>query len=232
MSNKFCYYCGLPATSDEHVPPQCLFPEENDAFGVSHRKNLWTVPACDKHNLRKSKDDEFLMLCITPIVGNNFTGYIQTKTKIHRAIKRRNKLSTAMLQDVRELKISGSQGNEFPVLFGKADTPRLIRILESVARGLYFHNMGERFIGKCHVIPGFVTFEDEKTENLKLISRLLFGQEKSTRKRYGENPEVFYYEIGTPDKYGFIPLLMMFFDYADVFVSFQPDGVHFPQNKA
>src|ERR1700675_925028 len=83
-----CYYCGRPATSAEHVPPRCVFPERKDAFGADWRKNLITVPSCDEHNLRKSKEDEFLMACITPVVGTNGAGYVQTRTKLRRAITR------------------------------------------------------------------------------------------------------------------------------------------------
>ena len=53
-----CYYCGEPAMSEEHVPPKCLFPEQKDT-GKDYRKNLITVPSCDKHNAGKSCDDEF-----------------------------------------------------------------------------------------------------------------------------------------------------------------------------
>jgi hypothetical protein len=51
MSEKICYWCGEPATSAEHFPPKGIFP-------TSHRKNLLTVPSCDKHNSANSKTDE------------------------------------------------------------------------------------------------------------------------------------------------------------------------------
>ena len=56
-----CYMCTSAATSVEHVPPRCLFPEQKDLpIGVDLRKQLITVPSCDIHNSRKSKDDEYL----------------------------------------------------------------------------------------------------------------------------------------------------------------------------
>ena len=33
-------------------------------LGIDYRKNLITVPACDAHNLQKSKDDEYLQLLV------------------------------------------------------------------------------------------------------------------------------------------------------------------------
>ena len=61
IKNQRCYICGAPATSKEHVPPQCLFPEKKDIGTEKFRKDLITVPSCELHNTNKSKDDEFLM---------------------------------------------------------------------------------------------------------------------------------------------------------------------------
>jgi len=76
--------CSEIASSREHVPPMCLFPEEKDIKTSMFRKNLITVPSCTLHNSKKSKDDEFLMACVAGIVGNNFLGYFHTHTKIKR----------------------------------------------------------------------------------------------------------------------------------------------------
>jgi hypothetical protein len=53
-----CYMCDSPETSREHAPPLCFFPETRDV-GRDLRRNLVTVPSCDIHNSKKSKDDEF-----------------------------------------------------------------------------------------------------------------------------------------------------------------------------
>lgn len=47
-----CYFCGNPDVSDEHVPPQCFFPDDR-------RNALISVRSCDEHNSNKSKDDEY-----------------------------------------------------------------------------------------------------------------------------------------------------------------------------
>jgi hypothetical protein len=35
--DTYCYWCGKPATSKEHVPPKCLFPIDKDIreFGLN-----------------------------------------------------------------------------------------------------------------------------------------------------------------------------------------------------
>ncbi len=80
--NRICYMCGNPATSKEHVPPACLFPEKKDIRTSAFRNNLITVPSCDLHNSKKSNDDEFLMACIAGVVGNNVIGFFHFRTKV------------------------------------------------------------------------------------------------------------------------------------------------------
>lgn len=70
-----CYMCHRDADSREHVPPKCLFPEKKDVGTSAYRNNLITVPSCELHNSNKSKDDEFLMVSIAGIIGNNSIGY-------------------------------------------------------------------------------------------------------------------------------------------------------------
>lgn len=65
MSVTHCYMCEATATSVEHVPPRCLFPEQKDLpSGVNLRKQLITVPSCEAHNTSKSKDDEYLLYAL------------------------------------------------------------------------------------------------------------------------------------------------------------------------
>ena len=52
MNHPFkCYWCGEPATSKEHVPPENIFPEE-------YRAKLLKVDSCKRHNEEFSKLDE------------------------------------------------------------------------------------------------------------------------------------------------------------------------------
>lgn len=48
---KTCYWCGKPATSREHVPPQNIYPDDK-------RVNLLTVPSCEEHNEAYHQLDE------------------------------------------------------------------------------------------------------------------------------------------------------------------------------
>ena len=61
-----CYYCNEIATPKEHTPPKCFFPKKKDLPSGSpdYRKNLITVPSCEKHNTGRSKDDEYTAVSI------------------------------------------------------------------------------------------------------------------------------------------------------------------------
>jgi hypothetical protein len=68
-----CYACGEKRRSVEHVPPKCFFPDERDAKGNAlYRKQLITVPACDAHNLEKSKDDFYAAFHLTSTIRGNY----------------------------------------------------------------------------------------------------------------------------------------------------------------
>ena len=57
-----CYMCDNLATTIEHAPPKCIFPEKKDLpAGMDLRKELITVPSCEEHNTAKSTDDEYLL---------------------------------------------------------------------------------------------------------------------------------------------------------------------------
>jgi len=53
LKEKICYFCGKPATSKEHAPALCFFPD-------SKRNNLTKVDSCYDHNEKTSLDDEYV----------------------------------------------------------------------------------------------------------------------------------------------------------------------------
>ena len=64
--------CECLATSQEHAPPRCIFPEQKDTGGIDYRKSLIKVPSCETHNTAKSTEDEYLMYVLpTSIAANN-----------------------------------------------------------------------------------------------------------------------------------------------------------------
>ena len=56
-----CYCCEAIATTKDHIPPKCFFPEKKHLPGNSpdYRSQSVTAPACSAHNNSRSSDDEY-----------------------------------------------------------------------------------------------------------------------------------------------------------------------------
>jgi len=130
---KICYFCGEPATSKEHVPPKCIFPEIKDV-GIDYRKNIITVPSCDKHNIEKSKDDSYLCLILNTYIKNNQVAQAQFHTKNMRAMRR----DPTLLKNFNQVFQANYDGNMTSVF--TVDLPQFNSEIEAIARGLYFYH--------------------------------------------------------------------------------------------
>lgn len=103
--------CQDLATSREHVPPRCLFPESKDvATGKDYRQKLLTVPSCDQHNSHKSNDDQFLLLILLLHFKNNEVGRNHFAGKLIRTLERRTSL-LGVLSDEMDVTVNGSESS-------------------------------------------------------------------------------------------------------------------------
>jgi hypothetical protein len=139
------------------------------------------------------------------------------------------RLLHATMPDAKEAGLVMSDGTKFPVLVGQADVSRLCRMLDHVARGLYFYSTGSRFIGSCHIIPSFIRFpNDPDLGTIQMLSAIMLRKERAKWATHGKNPDVFRFQLGPTDQYGLRPMVMTFFRGSEVWVTFQPDGVKLP----
>lgn len=219
QKQELCYWCGKPATSREHVPPKCLFPEEKDLKGIDkndYRKNLITVPSCDEHNLRKSSDDEYLLACLAPLIGNNAAAYFHTRTKVKRAIDRNPSLIDVDGEDMLEV-----QDMKFPIQWVHVDMLRLSHSFEAIARALYYFDFGVQFVGKCQIVTRLHFNPDKKKSTVfnaracKLIEMEMPQWGTETK---GSNPEIFTYQFNEEDGFGTRTLCLTFYGETRVFV--------------
>lgn len=217
---ELCYWCGKPATSREHVPPKCLFPESKDLRGLDkkdYRKNLITVPSCDEHNLRKSNDDEYLLVCLASRVGNNATAYLHTCTKVRRARDRNPFLINIEDEDIIETKKV-----QFPVQWARVDMLRLFYSFEAIARALYYYDFGVRFKGECHIVTRLCFNPDAMKSTLfntracELVETEMpyWGTEVK-----GGNPEIFTCQFSPEDDLKTRTLCLTFYEKTQVFVA-------------
>ena len=157
-----CYMCDEPACSREHVPPKCIFPERKDVNGLDFKRELITVPSCETHNLKKSNDDEFLLVSLAGIIGNNSIGYHHKFTKVDRAIRRSSSklIEKAFLK--KQKYIIEIEDNKFlEVLWGTPDFERLERCFEHIAFGIFYHHFKKKFRGGVKVLLGYI-YDKEK----------------------------------------------------------------------
>ncbi|MCM3359376.1 hypothetical protein [Psychrobacillus sp. MER TA 171] len=219
MVEKKCYWCENDATSMEHVPPKCLFPEDKDVkniFNKTFREHLITVPSCDEHNMQKSNLDEYLMVTLSGKVGNNGLAYVQTLTKIERSRKRNIKLLDIEKSDV--IKVNNK---ELPVLWINVENQKLNHSFESIARGLYYHENNKSFKGKITVVSEIFYHPDDPngTEFNIRGSKLIESERKHWNTEVkGVNKEVFSYQFSPIDGFKTQTLALNFFEGIDVYI--------------
>jgi hypothetical protein len=122
---KTCYACNAPATGDEHIPPQCIFPKDDQ-----YRKNLIKVPSCDEHNLKKCKNDEYLKSILTAVGGMNELAGSIFGDSVMRMFDRRPHLIDTFMPDLQP--VFGTGGFTL-------DLPRFEDSIAAIVRGLYFY---------------------------------------------------------------------------------------------
>jgi hypothetical protein len=187
--------CDAPATTDDHIPPKCIFPEQKDV-GVDCRKNLITVPACDNHNLRTSLDDEYLLGILAFHWRNNQAAYKQSTTKIKRALRRNKRYYDLFFGKGKHQLLfwNGEQLVTAPV-----DINRFNSSMQKIARGIYYNHFNSKWLGDVGIqaislIPIYArdpgpiaTAVMQATNQMKLLC--------SKEPRHGANPDIFYYQV-------------------------------------
>lgn len=198
MKKLLCYWCSEAASSREHVPPKCLFPEA--AFGTNYRNQLITVPSCDLHNIAKSSDDEYLFCVLTFNILNNHIGNKQAQSKVIRALKRSQALTAQVMAGLRQVTVEEIATKKIDsTLALKIDNRRIENALEHISRGVYFHHFGISWNGRVRVFPEFLVILDSlhalerntRFQSLRDSANNLFDRTK----HHGTNPDVFYYQV-------------------------------------
>lgn len=193
-----CYACECEATSREHIPPLSIFPKEKDfPSSESFRQNLITVPACEAHNMRKSKDDEYLMMILVAHFANNEVANQQMRTKVIRAWSRRPHLALTAIKDPTPGRLNGQETMMFRV-----DLDRFNRAMELITRGLIFKATEIRWPGafkvwETNMLPSDADSAAEiidTSNKIKDAMEILF----SSAPFQGENPKVFKYQLHVP----------------------------------
>lgn len=226
-----CYRCDAEATTFDHVPPKCLFPEGKDLpEGVNYRKNLITVPACKTHNCARSQDDEYLLCVLVTSFENNLAARTQFETKVIRLLTKKEWFQGTLLKHSIPVMLNGEESMAF-----KVDLARMKTVLESVAYGLHFHTFGEKWESSIRITPvglfridGAEFVRSTLEQRMVAAGRALFEGAEC----HGENPDIFYYQIYREKEKQQLVIRMVFYDGFEIFAASSPQFVAIGEGAA
>ena len=218
-----CYYCGAPATSDEHAPPRALFPKLKDSpDGRNYRLNLRTVRSCDVHNTRKSKEDEYLLYVLAMILPSNDIAKSQFLTSVKRAIEYRPKLLDRMLIDYHEAAYHDTAHDTWHRTIAiRPDESRLTEIFKCIAKAMYAIEKQAFWPHKVSIAIEFMLAIGDIERNEIQAQRILeIDSLLSAVPHKGDTPEVFTYQFMEHD--GHALMRLHFYENAKVSAVFIP----------
>jgi hypothetical protein len=187
---KQCYLCGDPATSVEHVPEKCFFPDYHA------KTQLITVTACAPHNELTSADDEYVRNVIAMALGNNRVGSDHALTKVLRSLQRSVPLQKTTFKDVERVQTVHGETYRFRI-----DRDRIERVMKKVGYGLYFHATKQPWARELIVsMPALQ--EESGGVGLQDAVAQLAEFARAAERHDGANPDVFRYFLrwGSQDK--------------------------------
>ena len=187
--------CDAPATTSDHIPPKCIFPEQKDV-GVNYRKNLIEVPACKIHNRGTSLDDEYIMGVLAFHWRNNQAAHKQSVSKIKRAFERNKRYYDLFFGKGKHhfLYLNGER-----LITASVDINRVNSIMQKIARGIYYNYFKRKWLKNVNIQhislvsiynqnPGSATVAlMQLTQAISLLC--------SKNSPHGENPDIFYYQV-------------------------------------
>lgn len=209
-----CYMCENLATSREHAPPLCFFPEKEN-FGKDVRQNLITVPSCDRHNSKKSKDDEyFRAVILMQAAQNSIAGQHQFFQKFLRATSRTPHAYGSFFQD--KGIVHDGKGHALQI-----NRERFDLCIDHLARALFFNEFNSKWNLPMSVIsPNFfskimsdMTVPHHPTMEAVGVSRQFLGGEPVK----GQNPDIFKYRLKYDKSVEIYVFAAIFYDSFEVF---------------
>ena len=164
--NNLCYICGKnKATTKDHVPPKCIFP---DSLKQQNVKKI-TVYACEECNHEMGKIDEiirdFLSLCI--FTGHREEVWEKTRRKLIKSPRLRQQMIDQMI-DLSKTKI--------PSKYIKENASKAIKLpkefdifIKRIFKGFHTHTTGQ-IVPNTYDIKIWDYPNEIVQENLKFVN--------------------------------------------------------------
>ncbi len=184
--------CEQLATTREHVPPRCFFPEGKDTNNVNYRKDLITVPSCIKHNLFKTHLDAYLLFVITSQMNLNEIGFQQYFTKVRRAYLRDRTLYRKVFINPQPIRLGDIQTGTFEI-----DKNLFFAGFNNIAKGIYYHHYKKKWFDPIEIFPLSIYFIGNRIEYFEILKgiRQFYYQKRNKYEKLGENKNIFYYQM-------------------------------------
>lgn len=209
MKSQKCYACERTATTRDHIPPKCFFPEKKylPSNSSDYRSGLITVPSCPEHNNLRSRDDEYAAAVIV-MNSKSDLAFTMFKSKwVQTLLRREAVLGKRIFSTARNARvISRNNGLLIPydTLAITYEVERIERVIESIARALYYHESEyqEKWVNSCLIkSPKFLNRDLSYSQDayiLKHINQAFIEGEKNPKlelNKKGSHPDVFYYQF-------------------------------------
>jgi hypothetical protein len=196
----------------EHVPPKCIFPKR-DKF----RKNLITVPSCDEHNSKKSKDDELLRHILSSTPGCNELALEIIEHGVMPSFDRRPHIIDTFVPDIAPAQFNEEESATFSV-----DGERFESSIEAIVRGIFYHEFGKTLTAKLRIAWGVLIYDEKIAPYFKLIQ----NAESQIHGGYkGDNPRVFQYSIQYSESRTKRLCRMRFYEGHPIYAIWNPKGL-------
>ncbi|MEH2037734.1 hypothetical protein [Nostoc sp.] len=220
-----CYCCEQAATTKDHIPPKCFFPEKKYLFGNNpdYRSNPIIVPSCSKHNNSRSIDDEYAAAVIVMNSRSNLAATIFKSKWVQTLLRREGLLGKRIFSTARSARIISNKNSvliPYKTLAISYEIARIERVIESIARGLYYVESGseEKWVNSCIIkSTNFLNRDLSQPQDayaLNQINQAFIHGEKHQElglTKKGSHPDVFYYQFFKSEDKNFI-IRMVFYD--------------------
>lgn len=189
--------CDGEATTVEHAPPRCIFPEIKDTpDGTDYRQSLITVPSCSEHNTAKSHDDEYLLFILAASITSSNIGLTQFLTKVKRSAERKPALALKMARNSAPVQIFHEDGEQWEDAAGIViEGTRIDATISKCARALYFHETSRKFFDAVRIITPFTMYSDPSFNNSTASAVEAADSFFSSYPLRGKNSDVFWYKF-------------------------------------
>jgi hypothetical protein len=222
--NVQCYCCQQKATTKDHIPPKCFFPKRKylPSGNPDYRKDLITIPSCSKHNNFRSKDDEYTAAVIVMNSESKLASSIFQTKWVQTLLRREAVLGKRIFSTAETVKVISPKNHiliPYETLAIEYEISRIERVIESIARGLYYYESKyqKKWLKSCIIkSPNFFKKDFLKSDDfdeLSKINRAFIDGEKYRKlglSKKGSHQDVFFYQV-IKTEYGDTLIRMVFY---------------------